>query len=502
MDRIESRKKSFKKGIDPADARKRRENENLSLRKSRREENHRKRRNLGGDPAAPVALNISEQQQQQQLQGDQNNPISPPLLRALFEGTQQQQLEALVQIRSMLATEHHPPIQQVIDAKLIPHFTAYLRPPLSHQCPALCLESSWILTNITSGTSEQTLIVADAGAISAFAELLVSNAVDDNIKEQAIWALGNIAGDCVELRDRVLATGALVPLCESSKWEKLSMVRTGVWALSNLCRGRPQPFFSFVQPALPTLVHHLYSNDEEILTDTCWALQHISRGSDERRQAIIEIGACRRVVNLTMHENIDIKLAALRIVGNIVSGTNMQTQIVLSVGVLPCLYSLVQHLGSGRVRKEACWIVSNITAGDADQIQKVISANFLPILVNIVKTDEFSIRKEACFALCNITLQGQPHQIRKLIQEGAIQPLCSLLTNQDVTFSGLCLEGIQRILEVGKSDLDDLDVPSMVESAGGLEAIEQLQNHQNDMIATLASKVYDSYFSEDAMMEM
>ena len=75
-----------------------------------------------------------------------------------------------------------------------------------------------------------------------------------------------------------------------------------------------------------------------------------------------------------MHDNIAIKLAALKIVGNIISGTNMQTQIVLSVGVLPCLYSLVQYLGSSKVRKEACFIVSNITAGDANQIQKVFFA--------------------------------------------------------------------------------------------------------------------------------
>ena len=367
MERVELRRKGFKKGIDPAAARKQRENDVISIRKSRREENIRKRRNLGGDIALDITTNMDSSSDMGGPSSAETSSALAPLAQAIRQGTPQEQLQATTQIRTMLSTEHRAPIQEVIDCGIVPLFINFLRNPAID--PALRLESSWVLINISSGTSEQTRHVADAGAITAFAELLLTP--DDNIKERAIWALGNIAGDCVELRDRVLATGAIVPLCESSKWEKLSMVRTGVWALSNLCRGSPAPFFSFLQPALPTLVHHLYSNDEEILTDTCWALKHISKGSEERRQAIIEIGACRRVVNLTMHENIAIKLAALRIVGNIISGTNMQAQIVLSVGILPCLYSLVQHLGSSKVRREACFIVSNITAGDPDQIQKV-----------------------------------------------------------------------------------------------------------------------------------
>ena len=43
-----------------------------------------------------------------------------------------------------------------------------------------------------------------------FIELLSSPEAD--VREQAVWALGNIAGDSPELRDRVLAANALMPL--------------------------------------------------------------------------------------------------------------------------------------------------------------------------------------------------------------------------------------------------------------------------------------------------
>jgi importin subunit alpha-1 len=81
---------------------------------------------------------------------------------------------------------------------------------------------------------------------------------------QAVWALGNIAGDSPTCRDMVLNAGALVPLLAQLNNSKLSMQRNATWTLSNFCRGKPQPNFEQVPFTGPQSSGCFYNIDVQI----------------------------------------------------------------------------------------------------------------------------------------------------------------------------------------------------------------------------------------------
>lgn len=106
--------------------------------------------------------------------------------------------------------------------------------------------------------------------------------------------------------------------------------------------------------------------------------------------------------------------AALRAVGNIVTGDDSQTQMILNCGALPSIYFLL-NADKETIIKEACWTISNIAAGNIEQIQAVIDANIFPTLIKILSTAEFKTRKEAAWAVTNATSGGTVEQIKYLV---------------------------------------------------------------------------------------
>mmetsp|Transcript_10099 Transcript_10099/g.22204 ORF Transcript_10099/g.22204 Transcript_10099/m.22204 type:complete len:547 (-) Transcript_10099:168-1808(-) len=516
-DRLNARQKTFKKGVDADEARRKREDAQVQLRKQQRDEALQKKRFTGAEgegagtlPGGEMFGMSSIAQAGMQMAADTGMAAStvpleqiPILCQQLMSDDPQAQFNSTQQFRKLLSIEQKPPIQEVINAGIVPRFVLFLK---EVQRPDLQFEAAWVLTNIASGNADQTRHVVEQGALPIFVQLLGSP--NEDVREQAVWALGNIAGDSPNFRDLVLQTGGLNPIMAVLREsEKISMMRNATWTLSNLCRGKPPPPFEWVSPALACLANLIYATDVEVLTDACWALSYLSDGPNERITAVIQAGVCRRLVELLGHSSPLVQTPSLRAVGNIVTGDDQQTQVILQSGALPSLGKLLVHAKKA-IRKEACWTISNITAGNRDQIQEVINNGLVQPVVHLLATADFDIKKEAAWAISNATSGGSPQQVEFLVECGCIKPLIELMSVTDAKIIGVALEALENILKVGKQrqakqGLEENPFCVFVESADGLRKLEALQEDPNEEVYEKSQKILENYFpieEDDALI--
>ncbi|VVC98414.1 unnamed protein product, partial [Leptidea sinapis] len=283
-------------GLSADELRRRREEEGVQLRKQKREQQLFKRRNVNlPEPNAPdIAL-------PDDLSLTPSDDITPSMVSALYGDNPLEQVIATQTFRKLLSREPNPPIDEVIRTGIVPKFVEFL-------------------TNSTNATL-QTRVVIECGAVPVLVNLVCSGASDD-VREQAVWALGNVAGDS----------------------PRISMTKNAVWTLSNLCRGKNPPTnFEAVAPGIPVLARLLHHIDSEVLSDACWALSYLSDGPNEKIQAVIDAG-----MSLTSNVLITAYVRCF--------------QAVIDADIFPTLITILKN-AEFKTRKEAAWAITNATSG-------------------------------------------------------------------------------------------------------------------------------------------
>jgi hypothetical protein len=490
------KRQDLKKGVTADASRRRRGEAAIQLRKSQKEEGIAKRRNL-----ASAEDNDDEDYE---ILDQPNAPGVPPTNAATKQATDLRsfvndlrspdpavQLVAIKSFRRALSVEKNPPVQLCIDLGAVGLFVNLLQ---RADCPELQFEASWALTNIAS--TEHTAVVADYGAIPHLVKLLTSNVPD--VREQSAWCLGNISGDGPRLRDLVLQSGALGPLIANiAEPASISLLRNCTWSLSNFCRGKPQPDLNVIRPAVQALGMLLRAtSDLETMADVGWALSYVSDGDNDRIEAVVSQGVVPKLVDMLLSDRTELIVPALRTLGNIVTGTDAQTQLVLDTpNMLAGINKVLSH-SKKNIRKEACWLLSNVAAGSRPQISQLISTPCLvqSVLGQMSDSIEWDVRKEASWVICNVASGGSKEQIHQMVEFGCIRSICDLLSVGDAKVLMLAMEALENILKAGTSNAS-VNYPQLIDAADGIEKLEMLQEHESNDVYKKAVHIIERYFS-------
>ena len=363
----------------------------------------------------------------------------------LFHSDPVVQLRATKRIRKLLSNDRESVVNSVLDKKVHENLIQILalvdfdesKNGLTPDQPSaqLQIEALWALTNVAAGTSTHVALLVEAGVVPVLVNLLSSRVGD--VLEQAIWVLGNVAGDGSAARDKVLRARVLDPLLviakgaaaltpnsngfgttasnasstvakkkkrvvvetdegeQEVKTNNLTLLRVCTWTLSNLCDHQPRPDVladdDSVDDILLCLRDVLQKDDTEVLNHACWALSHICDGPSPHVGAVVDCpDLASRLVELLTHKSWRVVKPALRTVGNIVCAEDDQdyTQVVIDYGAVSNLEALVRHTNR-EIQKEACWTLSNIAAGTVGQIQRVLDSGAIPKLVHLAGKPDF-----------------------------------------------------------------------------------------------------------------
>eukprot|EP01028_Stygiella_incarcerata_P001024 TRINITY_DN1162_c0_g7_i1.p1 TRINITY_DN1162_c0_g7~~TRINITY_DN1162_c0_g7_i1.p1 ORF type:complete len:499 (-),score=108.00 TRINITY_DN1162_c0_g7_i1:116-1471(-) len=400
-------------------------------------------------------------------------------------------LNALTAIRRLVSKEENPPIYEVIDYGWLP---IVIHEVEHGQTEKIKFEACWVLTNFASGSSDVTRAIIDAGAIPILLKSLVNSR--DDLKEQILWAIGNIAGDHDISFDELMKYHAFELIVQELQGESklTNSVQHGVWALSNFLRGKRRPPLKIILPVIELFNHFLLSFGKSIAPDILWALSYIVDMSEEHVQAVLDSGIAVRLIECVMDPSSIVKVPALRTIGNICSSIEPHVQMLLDAGLTHCLRPLLESEEMG-IRKETCWTISNITAGSSHQIQTIIDAGVIPQITTLAKDDHPSVAKEAMWCLLNGSHNGTSEQIAYFVNTDVFSPLIIGLKNTNSDFVLAVLEAFYNIfssivVSVGAEN----PYCSLFTKQGGLICLKALQSHSDRNISNFAQRIITKFF--------
>lgn len=283
------------------------------------------------------------------------------------------------EIRKILSYPDGTQTDLVVQLHFVPKLIEFLDIPLEE----IRIQAAWGLANIAAGRTEYCAEICSFKGHIKLASLLMSST--QKMQEQCLWTLGNLAGDSKESINHVLETDIIANLkfLFQNKDTNISLLRVLAWTISNLCKTEQiifrEELFSFI-------LEFLKFEDNEIIENSLWGLSNFTNTSIQNLKKIIDRIPLETVIRY-INSNHTLQIPAIKVIGNLCSGTDEFVDCVCKTNVLPILCDLLKNNSNEAILLESCWIITNIASGTMNHVQLLLDLSIDKILMNIIETN-------------------------------------------------------------------------------------------------------------------
>lgn len=426
-------------------------------------------------------------------------------------------VEGIVEFRHLLSENMTPPIRAVVDSGVVPRFVELLSRKATVYINGdqklirnIRLETAWVITNIASGSSEQTKIIVEFGAAPLLIDMLSEN--DEEIIDQAVWALGNISGESEKMRNMIIFSNATevvskIGILLSGDKKYIKILRNITWLLSNLNRGQnPPPPIESILLSIPLLEKLVQNEDAEVLTDALWTVNYISEFSVDSANAIISSSIFEQILiylhTLSLNNIITTSIYPLvKFTGSIASSSLEFVPLLIEKGFVKLIYDIFfifdEPTKIMRTRKEICWAFSKLTKSSPLCLEYFYNLDLLKLLTISLESNNL-IGQESILAIHN--LMENDELIIKFIQKyenkelfvNLIESLDNFTENIKIIMSNLMIIG--KLLKIFYSLTRPSDVKNWIQELDLSRKLIYLESHDNESVRQLAGNLRSHFF--------
>lgn len=330
-------------------------------------------------------------------------------------------------------------------------------------------ETTWIMCNLASGESETVDFLVNSGVLKEIIRLI--RVGSEQAAENAIWCIGNIAGDSEKHSSHIISSDFLQVLCNFLNLSQKTpeTLKISAWTLGNLSQ-KSSDFHKTEAKLLLFLTNFLISNNLHNATYDCLRIiSGIVNKSEKLIQLVLDSDLAGFVLRNILQSSEEIQASSIRIVGCILGGSILQAQVLINLGVIEELQGKICS-SSPLIRKEVLWAIGNVAAGSISQIAYLVDHPIMIIVFTGLLDHSSKARIEASWVFRNIGLKACRDSILLLVELGVLQYLIHGLEDCNSLIVENCLVLTLKILNSVKKKKSKIQ--ELVYNSGILNAFE------------------------------